>query len=226
MRRTVTIAATALAAALMLVPAAAPASGSDDRASAADRNADRIPDRWERRHHLSLKVKQTRRDQDRDGLNNLGEFRSKTNPRDRDSDDDGIRDGAEKRFGLSPRDDDSDDDGRDDGDENAGRVASFENGVLTIQLAAGGTISGRVVDGVTEIECRGTATAQASHDEGDDDGPSDNSGPGNAEDDHGDDEDEDGNCSSANLTPNTIVHEAELKIGDGGAVFDEVELVK
>jgi hypothetical protein len=226
MRRTVTIAATALAAALMLVPAAAQASGSDNRASAADRNADRIPDRWERRHHLSLKVKQTRRDQDRDGLNNLGEFRSKTNPRDRDSDDDGIRDGAEKRFGFSPRDDDSDDDGRDDGDENAGRVASFENGVLTIQLAAGGTISGRVVDGVTEIECRGTATAQASHDEGDDDGPSDNSGPGNAEDDHGDDEDEDGNCSSANLTPNTIVHEAELKIGDGGAVFDEVELVK
>jgi hypothetical protein len=230
MRRTLTIAATALAAALMLVPAATQASGSDNRASAADRNADRIPDRWERRHHLSLKVKQTRRDQDRDGLNNLGEFRSKTNPRDRDSDNDGIRDGAERRFGLSPRDDDSDDDGRDDGDENAGRVASFENGVLTIALASGGTVSGRVVNGVTEIECHGTATAQASHDDGDDDGRGDNSGPGNAEDDHGDDEDEDededDNCSSANLTLNTIVHEAELKIRDGGAVFDEVELVK
>ena len=78
MRRILTIAATALAAALMLVPAAAQARGSQTRASAADRNADRIPDRWERRHHLSLRVKQTRRDQDNDGLNNLGEFRSRT----------------------------------------------------------------------------------------------------------------------------------------------------
>ena len=67
----------------MLVPAAAQASGSGSRASAADRNGDRIPDRWERRHRLSLKVKQTQRDQDHDGLNNLGEFRAKTNPRDR-----------------------------------------------------------------------------------------------------------------------------------------------
>ena len=32
-----------------------------------DRNDDRIPDRWEKRHNLSLKVKQHRRDQDGDG---------------------------------------------------------------------------------------------------------------------------------------------------------------
>ena len=48
---------------------------------ARDRNHDRIPDRWERHHHLSLKVKQTRRDQDRDGLNNLASGASRSDPR-------------------------------------------------------------------------------------------------------------------------------------------------
>jgi hypothetical protein len=233
MRRTVTIAATALAAALMVVPAAAQASGSDDRASAADRNADRIPDRWERRHHLSLRVKQTRRDQDRDGLNNLGEFRSKTNPRDRDSDNDGIRDGAERRFGLSPRDDDSDGDGVEDGDENAGKVLTFTGGRLTIQLTNGDTVSG-LVNGDTEIECEraeSSATARASHEEGDDnEGDEDRSGPGDGErgDDEGDENDEDDEvaCSQTDLVEGAIVHEAELKATAGGAVFEEVELVK
>ena len=37
-------------------------------AAAKDRNHDRIPDRWEKRHHLSLKVNQAARDQDRDHL--------------------------------------------------------------------------------------------------------------------------------------------------------------
>jgi hypothetical protein len=242
MRRTLIILVTALATALALVPAAAQARGAHHKASASDRNRDRLPDRWERRHHLSLKVKQTKRDQDRDGLNNLGEFRAGTNPRDRDSDDDGVRDGAEHRFGMNPRDDDSDDDGVEDGHENAGTVQSFTNGVLTIALASGGTVSGNVVAGVTEIECRSaTPTARASHDDGDDDergddnrGPSANSGPGNAsdvdqgdDDNDGDDEDEhEGNCTSADLTPNTVVREAELKLGDGGATFREVELVK
>ena len=49
-------------------------------AAAKDRNNDRIPDRWEKRHDLSLHVKQTRRDQDSDNLKNLGEFRHGTNP--------------------------------------------------------------------------------------------------------------------------------------------------
>src|SRR5436190_16251272 len=81
-------------------------------ASAHDRNRDRIPDRWERAHHLSLHVNQARRDQDHDGLNNRGEFRAHLNPRDADTDDDGT----------------------DDGDENAGTVASFADGVLTVSL--------------------------------------------------------------------------------------------
>src|SRR3954462_4713684 len=85
-------------------------------ALARDRNHDRIPDRWEKHHHLSLHHKQGRKDQDHDGLRNRGEFRAHLNPRDADTDDDGI----------------------DDGDENVGTVDSFENGVLTIKLANGG----------------------------------------------------------------------------------------
>jgi hypothetical protein len=65
-------------------------------AAARDGNGDRIPDRWERKHHLSLKVDQRKRDQDRDGLKNLAEFKHKTDPRDADSDDDGIEDGDDK----------------------------------------------------------------------------------------------------------------------------------
>ena len=51
----------------LLLPAAA---------SAKDRNHDRIPDRWERNHGLSLKVNQAKLDQDRDQLKNRQEWRS------------------------------------------------------------------------------------------------------------------------------------------------------
>ena len=101
-------------------------------AAAKDHNGDRIPDRWEKRHHLSLKVNQAARDQDRDHLSNRGEFQADDNPRDRDSDDDGVI----------------------DGDENAGTIASFDaaTGKLTITLFDGETVSG-VVNGDTEIRC-------------------------------------------------------------------------
>jgi hypothetical protein len=33
-------------------------------------------------------------------------------------------------------------------------------------------------------------------------------------------------CSTADLQPGTVVHEADLKITAGGPVFEEVELVK
>src|SRR4051794_21795528 len=81
-----------------------------------DRNGDRIPDRWERAHHLSLKVNQAKRDQDHDGLRNKGEFMAGDNPRDADTDDDGVKDGHEK----------------------AGQGVSFTAGILTLPPFHGG----------------------------------------------------------------------------------------
>lgn len=78
-----------LLACVLVVPAAAQA------ARRADRNHDGLPDRWERAHHLSLKVNQAPRDQDRDGLNNKQEYAAHTDPRDTDTDGDGLRDGFE-----------------------------------------------------------------------------------------------------------------------------------
>jgi hypothetical protein len=181
-------------------------------ASAKDRNHDRIPDRWEKRHHLSINVKQTKRDQDRDGLNNIGEFRHKSDPRDADTDDDGLRDGREVKLGDDPCDDDSDDDGIEDGDEGSGTITSFDSttGTLTIALFSGGELTGQVLDGVTEVEC---------DDEGGDSHDKSDEG-----DDTGDDssDDSEAGCSSADLVPGAVVHEAELQ--DGSNVFDKVEL--
>ena len=99
-------------------------------AGAKDRNHDNLPDRWERKHDLSLQHNQTHRDQDRDGLDNRGEFRG----------------------GMDPRDADSDDDGIEDGDEDAGRISSFDSstGELVINTFSGGPVTGMVTD-ETEI---------------------------------------------------------------------------
>jgi hypothetical protein len=235
--RRLLILALALVAALGIVSSAS--------AKGRDANHDRLPDRWERAHHLSLKVKQAKRDQDHDGLNNRGEFRARTNPRDRDSDNDGIA----------------------DGNENAGTVKSFEGGVLTITLAQGGELSA-TVDGDTEVECHGTA-AMSSHDGGDDNsGPSDSSGSGtgsgsddgpnhdvnddngddgpnhdvnddngddgpnhDVNDDNGDDgpnheagDDDDAPCGTGALTAGAKVREAELQTTASGKRWEKVEL--
>lgn len=84
------VAAVALAAALLGLPAVA---------QAADRNHDRLPDRWEKVHHLSLRVDQRLKDQDHDGLVNLAEYADHTNPRRADSDRDGTPDGTEDHDG-------------------------------------------------------------------------------------------------------------------------------
>jgi hypothetical protein len=205
------LAASLAVAASLLVTSVASASGSD-------RNRDRIPDRWEKQHHLSLTVKQTRRDQDRDGLNNLAEYRANTDPRDADSDDDGIGDEQ----------------------ENAGTVASFTGGVLTIKLAKGGTLSGLVTPD-TEIECDGPATASSAsgdddhgdgdHQDGDhqdgDHQDGDHRGGVQGNDDDGDDDhgdDDQSSCDATALTVGRTVAEAELKAANGQAVFEKVEL--
>jgi len=221
-------------------------------AAAKDRNHDRIPDKWEKRHHLSLKANQAHLDQDRDHLRNRAEFLADDNPRDRDSDDDGVMDGQEQ----------------------AGTIASFDavTGRLTIDLFGSDTISGLVTAG-TEIECEDHSSASASSegsgsgeaepgddrggegevepgdDHGDHEGVGDdrggqgeedrggeepgedrgdNSGPGsdNSGPGRGDDNDEDaaGNCTTADLVPGAVVQEAELKVANGQATFKEVEL--
>lgn len=170
-----------------------------------DRNRDRIPDRWERQHHLSLKVNQARRDQDHDGLDNRGEFQA----------------------GLDPHVADTDHDGIDDGDENAGTIGSFTGGVLTVNLAGGGTLTATVTPD-TEIECdTATASTSGGDDPGDDDEQGDDqNGDGEHGDHHGggDDEGEGGNCGAEALTQGRQVKEGELKTANGGAVWEKVEL--
>jgi hypothetical protein len=211
-------------------------------AAAKDRNHDHIPDRWEKKNHLSTKVNQAHRDQDRDHLNNRQEFLAGDNPHSKDSNHDGTM----------------------DGEENAGTIASFdaETGKLTINLFGGETLAGFVSE-ETEIQCEDLSSAGASassednsgeeesepgddnggeeeagddngNDEeevGDDNGgqgeeepgddnsgeESENSGPGNGGEEHG-------NCTTAALTPGAVVQEAELKVENGKATFEKVEL--
>jgi hypothetical protein len=212
----------ALAMALSVVASLVLAAG----AMARDRNHDRIPDKWEKRHHLSLAHKQGRRDQDHDGLKNRGEFRAHLKPHDADTDNDGIE----------------------DGDENTGKVESFEDDVLTISLFNGDTIKGAVTD-ETEIKCdsdpfddrhghdRGEDDGDHHGDHGDDDQGDDDQGDDDGGDDHGDDDaqsaldhgdDEDegeADCGTEALVAGTKVLEAELEISGGEAVWDEVELL-
>jgi hypothetical protein len=120
--------ALALVGAVALLLAAM--SGS---AVAKDRNHDKIPDRWEKRHGLSLKVNQAKRDQDDDEMPNLGEYEGDTDPQDADTDGDGVP----------------------DGEENAGEIASFTpgaeegTGTLTINLYSGETLTGEVTERTT-----------------------------------------------------------------------------
>jgi hypothetical protein len=209
-------------------------------AAAKDRNHDRIPDRWEKRHKLSLTVNQAHHDQDGDHLRNRAEFLAGDNPRDRDSDDDGVIDGSEQ----------------------AGTIASFdaETGRLVIDLFGTDTVAGFVTD-ETEIECEDDSSASVSSegsgsgetepgdDHGDDgeeigddnrgdgeepgddnggDDRGDNSGPGSESSGPGHDGDDgdqgDRICTTAELVPGAVVEEAELKVENGRATFDEVEL--
>jgi hypothetical protein len=227
------VAAAIAALALLALPGGA-------LAKSRDRNHDRIPDKWEKRHHLSTRVNVARKDPDHDGLSNLAEFRHGTDPRDADTDTDGLDDGAEVELGDDPKNPDTDDDGVEDGNEVAGTVASFDGSTLVIRLAGdnGGTVTGTVTS-ATEVECDNeehAATATASEDSsgesegdssgdtggsGDDDHSGDNSGPGTTTSD--DDHEGDQPCT---IAPGDLVHEAELVLSSSGNTFTKVELVK
>ncbi|HET9154398.1 MAG TPA: hypothetical protein VFN85_09815 [Solirubrobacterales bacterium] len=208
-------------------------------AAAKDRNHDHIPDRWEKGHHLSLKVNQAHRNQDGDALNNRAEFLAGDDPRDADSNNDGVE----------------------DGEDNAGTIASFdaETGKLVIDLFGGETVSGLVTE-ETEIKCEDNSGASASsegsgsgEEAGDDNGgdagqvePGDDNGEEGAGDDNGSQEQseednggensgpggessgsDDGQastCTTADLTPGAVVQEAELKVANGQPTFEKVEL--
>jgi hypothetical protein len=100
---------------LIVLPYLAPATSG---AIARDHDHDGLPDRWERRHHLSTSKPSAKGDPDRDGLRNRREYRLRTNPRKRDTDGDGLRDRAEiRRYHTNPRKKDTDGDGLRDGAE-------------------------------------------------------------------------------------------------------------
>lgn len=181
-------------------------------ASAKDRNDDGLPDRWEKRYDLSLKVKQGKRDQDGDGLNNRGEYAAGTNP----------------------REDDSDDDGSEDGDENAGVISAFDGETLTIDLYGGGSVTG-TVDDSTEVKCghecgqdgstegeetEGAERSPGSGHEGTEPGP----GPGHEGGEGTEGEGAEDECTVDDLAVDVVVREAELHLKNGSAVFDEIEL--
>jgi hypothetical protein len=247
--------ALAAAVALLAVPAVS---------QARDRNHDGLPDKWEKHFHLSLHKNQAQRDPDRDRVDNANEFREHTNPRSRDTNHNGRPDGREDRdrdhlnnaaedaTGNDPIDRDTDNDGIPDGQEQAGVVSSFNQstGDLTIDLANGGSVTGRVT-AATEVKCETENEAEdhethaiASHD-GENSGPgSENSGPGSG-DDRGDDnpgevenenENEQGDergedearrdeCPAGALAQGARVHEAELNVLSSGAVWTEIELL-
>ena len=205
--------------ALMLSVAASLMLAGGAMAKSRDRNHDRIPDKWEKKFHLSLHKQQGRRDQDHDGLKNRAEFKAKLNPRDADTDDDGVKDGA----------------------ENTGTVDSFENGVLTINLVTGKTLSG-TVDENTEIECDPTAgddhgddeSGEEQGDDNDDQGGDDRSVTSLGDDDPGDDDqgddedpgdDDTEQCGTEALTAGAKVLEADLHVVNGDAVWESVELL-
>jgi hypothetical protein len=208
----------ALAAAFMVVPAAAMASR--------DRNHDGIPDKWEKKFHLSTHRNSAKGDPDKDHLSNRKEF----------------------KFGLNPRKRDSDGDGTPDNKEQAGVVRSFQNGVLTIDELNGGSETG-TVDNSTEIECGdrnevedddanddkagGNDSGERSHEDGSgdtgqtdtqagDNEPNDNEN----ENEQGDDDQGMNQCSTADLVPGAKVHEAELTVNSTGHHFTKVELIK
>ena len=160
----------ALALTALLLLLALPAS-----AMARDRDHDGLPDRWEKKHHLSVTRASANGDPDRDHVDNWNEYREGTNPRDRDSDNDGRPDGREDRdrdglsnagedaTGNDPRDRDTDNDGIRDGREKGGTVRSFgDDGTLVIALASGGTVSG-LVTGFTEISCQSETASESRH---------------------------------------------------------------
>jgi len=118
------------------------------------------------------------------------------------------------------------------GPADAGRIASFADGSLTITLADGSAITGKVTSDTT-INCMAVGPTAAASDDDQGDDPGDQSGDDHGDQgDQGDQGDDDGGdhgqaaCGMADLVAGTPVHEAILRIGAGGAEFKLVLLDK
>jgi hypothetical protein len=118
----------------------------------------------------------------------------------------------------------------------AGTIASFDPATrrLTIDLLGDDTVSGLVTNR-TRIKCEDEHSPDVSerhrHGEaepGDDHGDrGDNSGSSNSGSGGPSGHDDNGtgaNCTTSDLVVGAVVHEAELEIEHGGAIFEEVEL--
>src|SRR3954449_12836709 len=245
MRRITLFISIALALLAFAVPATAGAKRSHHKSHhrVADRNHNGMPDRWEHR----FRVHKASADPDRDGVANLGEFHNGTNPRDADTDNDGVKDGDDdaNHDGIDDADEQS---GVIDSFDGTILTVTLVNG----DTLKGTVDSGTEIE-CDDATPPSTTTATTRHDgesgddnsgsgsSGSDDGAEhesgdDNSGPGSTtsgsgsgdnneqgddNDDQGDNEDD---CTTASLTPQTIVKEAELHLTSAGAVFDEIEL--
>jgi hypothetical protein len=134
------------------------------------------------------------------------------------------------------------------GGPDTGTIASFdsETGVLAIQLTGGDTVSG-LVTRRTKIKCEDEHSSDSrvrgresepgddrgghGNEPGDDNGGrghepgDDNSGSGSGPSGH-DDNGTGANCTSADLVAGAVVHEAELDLRNGKALFHEVELAE
>lgn len=120
----------------------------------------------------------------------------------------------------------------------AGTVKSFTEGVLTITLADGSTVSGKVTE-ETRLQCSSAQPGTENNeqdDQGEDSGDnhahmSDNGGNGGDDNGAGDDREggdanEQAPCTTSALTPGATVLGAELRVGGSGAVWQEVDILQ
>lgn len=145
-----------------------------------DSDHDGMPNHWENVNGLNaFKAADATRNADHDGLTNLAEFQTGTDPQISDTDGDGLSDGSEvNTFETDPTDSDTDDDGTIDGEDDANDdgiadgaedgdngegedgvaaiIVSFDpaTGLLTMTSSLGETVTGTVT-AETEIEWDG-----------------------------------------------------------------------